>query len=187
MSGKEVAGGATIAIVVILALMFVGGQYIYPNSRNILLQHNYEEYSSEDWIYEDETTYRLMGDTTMLITIQENSKISAEFSTVANLYLYDDFDTLSHWNISLCVIGVGNRTISIAYQDSNLTIPPLDFLSTTYLVNIQYVTSLLPAGTYNISVFWKATGGSSTNDLLSVCHKPNFQRIRSLLFQEIAG
>ncbi|MHA1729127.1 MAG: hypothetical protein ACTSWY_10385 [Promethearchaeota archaeon] len=188
MSGKEIFGSVLISVIAMSAIIFFGLPVIFPNNENIVLQSKYVEISSLARIWDDQTaSYQMVSGTQTNITVQENSRIYAEFSAVGLLSLGQSFNTKSDFVIALVIEGIGNRTIRLSLFDKDISLPGIsDFFQRTYTIYIQYVSDPLPSGTYNISVQWISVYNSLGDHELRLSPIGGEEYVRSLFIQEHA-
>lgn len=189
ISGKAVVG-SIIGSVIISALIMGGFIYfglpmIFPHVEegNVVLQTKYGEWDTPAYIFDDELSSKKMNDTELSITISENSRIHAAFSAMALLSLYPVFTVKCVFNVSLVVQGVTERIMVVAYYDGNPSYP--HYRQLTFNLYINLISQPLPAGTYDIAVFWVSGFDANGANSLSVAHAPTYNYTRTLLLQEI--
>lgn len=150
----------------------------------IVLQSKYEIYDERASIADtDNESYMLMPGTSMLITIQDQSRISAVFSGYCYLAITSmDAGYRLQYNVSLNIEGVGNRVTYVRYQTTTFNV-----LTEQYSINmyIDYVTTPLSAGTYNVSVMWVSQNDHDGLSYLTFNWDPD-EPLRSLWVQELA-
>ena len=174
----------SVAIVAVLGFFMIPLVYPAVNTNSIVVQSKFGEWDSQAYIFDDQmANYIKMNDTEISITISGNSRISMTFSAIGLLSLQPTFNVRNSYNISLVIIGVSNRTYTVAYYDDSGATGA--YRQLTFNLYNNYVTQPLPAGTYNAAVYWKSTFDVSGSNSLSVSHVPNWNRTRSLLVQEI--
>ena len=83
---------------------------------------------------------------------------------------------------SVVVEGVGNKTFFISYYDSSGATGA--YRQLTYNLYVNYVTNPLPAGTYNVAVYWQSRSDANGNNYLSLAHSA-YNYSRSLWIQEL--
>jgi hypothetical protein len=151
--------------------------------RGIVLQSKYEIYDERASITDSEnTSYKLIPNTTMLITIQDQSRISAVFSG----YCYRAINGMDaghrlQYNISLNIDGVVVRETIVRYQTTDHQV-----LTELQDVNmyLDFVTNPLPAGTYNVSLSWISVYNHDGSSSLTFNWDPD-EPLRSLWLQEL--
>ncbi|MCK4848686.1 MAG: hypothetical protein KAT16_06670 [Candidatus Heimdallarchaeota archaeon] len=150
----------------------------------IVLQSKYELYDERASINDSETTgSQLIPNTTMLITIQNQSRISAVFSGYTYLVISSlDAGHLIHYNISLIIEGVGHRDTYVRYRTTDHEV--LTELS-DFHIYMDFVTDPLPAGTYKVSVSWISHNDHDGVSYLTFNWDPE-DPLRSLWVQELA-
>ena len=161
-----------------------------PNSTGILIQEKHNSVNTVAAISDLATVhYYDVPDTHLAITIQNNSKILAMFSSPYLLVISDDFgpNEALIFNIALNIGTVTKRDTRIEYTELGN-----DLASARHIGGNMFIlceTENLPAGTYNVTVSWisKSTVGNpvGTNQLQfsSIYQKP----LRTLWVQEIKG
>ncbi|MHA1978224.1 MAG: hypothetical protein ACW98F_07085 [Candidatus Hodarchaeales archaeon] len=189
MSGKEVIVAIIGAVIITSGLSVVVFPYVYPNvktDRSVILQSLYQETDASASTYDHFTTYLDVPETYINITLEENSKIRAEFSTPYVLGIRQEFTAGSHlyFNVSLNIIGVGKRETIIKYYEDVALSSWREIGASLYIV---YQTDELPAGTYEIKVRWVSRTDVPGDNYLTFSLLPNHRRLRALTVQEIAG
>lgn len=161
-----------------------------PNSTGILIQEKHNSVNTVAAISDLATVhYYDVPDTHLAITIQNNSKILAMFSSPYLLVISDDFgpNEALIFNIALNIGTVTKRDTRIEYTELGN-----DLASARHIGGNMFIlceTENLPAGTYNVTVSWisKSTVNNpvGTNQLQfsSIFQKP----LRTLWVQEIKG
>jgi len=165
---------------------------IFPNiteepptyvDEGILFQSIYEEFDTNAYINDNALTYSEMPDTTLDISIQNNSRISVTFSAVGLLHIDDLFNIKVKFLIALQVEGVGNRTFTIIYYDNGGAVGyDREVVHTLHYI---YVTDPLSAGTYSIKVYWKSEIDAAGINQLNL-HGGAFDYPRALWVLELA-
>jgi len=186
MSGKEVVGSILISLILMSAIVFFALPFIFPgvSEKNIVVQSKYAEWKTTAMIYDSETTaYKKISDTELNITIQESSSLAIVFSADAILHLSDTFTVKNSYFFSVVVEGVGNKTFFITYFDSSAATGSIREL--TYNLYVNYVTNPLPAGTYNVAVYWQSRFDANGSNFLSLAHS-GYNYSRSLWIQELS-
>lgn len=156
------------------------------NENGIVLQSKYQRYNTRADLYDsDPIGYVLMPNTTILITIQAQSRISAIFSGYYWLSIQSvHAGNAVQFNISLNIAGVGQSETYIYYRTTAYNI-------TTELsgnnIDLYYFTDPLAAGTYNISVFWTPQADHDGTGRITFNWDPDDPPyLRSLWVQELA-
>lgn len=196
MSGKSVVGSIIASVIIMSALTYFALPFLFPvlraenlayqedlvSEEGILLQSKYGEWNSEAVLYDSNiSSYEKIPDTELQITIQENSSLNMVFSGMGLIYLDSSFSGAIVYKIALVVDGVDNRTLIVNYYDGN---PTSGYHWLTYNLYMNFMTNPLPAGTYNISMFWiSGQNPSGDNSLILTNSNNNFTR--TLLVQEI--
>ena len=93
-----------------------------------------------------------------------------------------DAGHLLHYNISLNIEGVGNRDTYIRYDTTDHDV--LTELS-DFHIYLDFVTSPLPTGTYNVSVSWISQEDHIGTSYLTF-NWDSWDPLRSLWVQELA-
>jgi len=146
----------------------------------ILQTKNNESYTAAN-IFWNVADYENIPDTGLNITTSGNSKLNVAFEGAFMLRLGSTFMGVTEYNITLDIVGVGNRTTGI-YAGIN------SGMGTDWEVpcntHISFETGILPAGTYSISVFWSSAiaPDAGWSQLFILDEYP-----RSIFVQEIAG
>jgi len=156
------------------------------SENGIVLQSKYQTYNTRADLFDnDPIGYVLMPNTTMLITIQSQSRISAVFSGFYWLSIQGlNAGDRVKFNISLNIGGVVQRVTWIRYDTTAYTIT--QELSGNHLY-LNYVTDPLPAGTYNISVLWTPEEDHVGTSRITFNWDPDDPPyLRSLWVQELA-
>lgn len=193
MASSSGAGVGAVIISVLLSAMVTGAgmyfglPYIFPNvqgDQEIVLQEKYLELDSMAYNYDYYLTwtYHLINQTSLEITTQGNSKIAARFSATAFLTLSDDFYNHTIFDILLSVNGVKDQRVTVWYFRATTE---SYYTQITQHVYTELVTDTLPAGTYNINVYWRSRWDPAGLTQLSMGHSnvANFTRI--LVAQEL--
>lgn len=185
-----------LLIILVPTTMFVGMPIIYPslqadpNSTGILIQEKHKSVNTiaaiSDWAT---IQYYDVQDTHLAITIQNNSKILAMFSSPYLLVISDDFgpNEALIFNIALN-IGTGTK------RDTRIEYTELgnDLASARHIGGNMFIlceTENLPAGTYNVTVSWTSKStvnnpvGTNQLQFSNEYQKPQ----RTLWVQEIKG
>jgi len=154
------------------------------NDTGIVLQSKYEMYDARASINDSETTsYQLVPDTTMLISVQNQSRISAVFSGYYYISISSmDAGHILHYNLSLDIKGIGNRFTHVRYHTTDHNILTE---TTGFNMYLDYVTDPLPAGTYNVSVFWMSLNDHDGTSYFTFNWDPE-DALRALWVQELA-
>jgi len=161
-----------------------------PNSTGILIQEKHNSVNTVAAISDLATIhYYDVPDTHLAITIQNNSKILAMFSSPYLLVISDDFgpNEALIFNISLNIGTVAKRDTRIEYTELGN-----DLASARHIGGNMFIlceTENLPAGTYNVKVSWISRStvnnpvGTNQLQFSSIYQKP----LRTLWVQEIKG
>lgn len=161
-----------------------------PNSTGILIQEKHNSVNTVAAISDLATVhYYDVPDTHLAITIQNNSKILAMFSSPYLLVISDDFgpNEALIFNIALNIGTVTKRDTRIEYWEAGNALASGRHIGGNMLILCE--TENLSAGTYNVTVSWisKSTVNNpvGTNQLQfsSIFQKP----LRTLWVQEIKG
>ncbi len=195
MSGKEVLIAIIGAVIITGGLSVVTLPLVFPNiatdqdeitTTSVILQSLYQETDASASIYDHSTTFTDVPESTLSITIAENSSLRAEFTSPYVLGIRQEFAAGSHlfFNISLEISGVGNRQTSIKYYEAVALNSWREYGGTIYIV---YQIDNLPAGTYVIKVQWVSRTDVPGDNYLTLSLLPNHPRMRSLIVQEITG
>jgi len=190
MSGKSVFGSILVSILGSIIIIGLLGYFllptIYPNTQTnpIIIQSKYQEWNSEAYIWDDDTSdYLKMEDTEINITIQQNSQISMTFFAMSLLTLDTTFNIKNTYKVSLVIIGVSNRTFMVGYYDDSGATG--FYRQLTFDLYSTHISEPLSAGTYTCAVYWRSTFDASGTNSLSVAHAPTWNYTRSLLIQEM--
>ncbi len=185
MSGKEVVGSILISLILMSAIVFFALPFIFPgvSEKNIVVQSKYAEWRTTAIIFDSETTaYTKISDTELNITIQESSSLAIIFTADAILTLSGTFNVKNRYFFSVVVEGVGNKTFFISYYDSSGATGA--YRQLTYNLYVNYVTNPLPAGTYNVAVYWQSRFDASGTNFLKLADS-GYNYSRSLWIQEL--
>jgi hypothetical protein len=190
MSGKSVIGSIIGSILITLGIIWgLGFIGFFPgvDTKNNLIQTQYGEWNSPAYIYDNQLSYVKMTDTELNVTTSGNSRLLATFSAMSIMTLGPDFRYRVGYNISLIVHGIGNRTIQADFFDGSPATSYTRQISIGLFIN--FMTPNLPAGTYNINVYWKSGfNANGTTNSLSVAHigvSSDYNFTRTLLVQEL--
>ncbi|GAB4315370.1 MAG: hypothetical protein Kow0069_17210 [Promethearchaeota archaeon] len=193
-------GKAVVISVVLSALVTVGVSYAlfpwlatnrFPEDHpayddGILLQSVFVRLDSQAYIFDDETDWSLMNQTTRAIVVQEGSRIRASFSANLLMTMGPSFTTKLEFQVALLVAGAGNATELFAFFDNTVTLGPSDYKQIVFDCNLVHQTGALAAGTYNVSVMWKSNyNAAGSQNSLSAGHEPSYPYARYLLIEEI--
>lgn len=191
-SAGTILGAVVLSIVIIGGITYFGLPYFLPYlnvpeepiaDKNTVYQTLYQEFDSEEFIYDHQTNYTAMNNTNMNITIKTGSRIAVVFNCPTILTMSTTFNGgYVMFHVALVIEGVGNRTNFVAFTDYG---PATGFLrQVTEDLYINYMTDDLPAGTYNISVQWRSyVNMDGLNYLKNYSDLVNVSR--SLMVQEI--
>jgi len=161
-----------------------------PNSAGILIQEKHNSVNTVAAISDLATIhYYDVPDTHLAITIQNNSKILAMFSSPYLLVISDDFgpNEALIFNIALNIGTSTKRDTRIEYTELGN-----DLASARHIGGNMFIlceTENLPAGTYNVKVSWISRStvnnpvGTNQLQFSSIYQKP----LRTLWVQEIKG
>ncbi|UYP45946.1 hypothetical protein NEF87_002231 [Candidatus Lokiarchaeum ossiferum] len=203
----QLLGAIFLSVIITGSGMYIAFPYLYPTLKSdnadlvtqddikdfitadnltadegILLQSKYQQFTDHAYIQSSQTSLLEIPGTKMNITIQENSRISAVFSTPTSLSLTSTADRVISFQIILAIEGVGNiSTLVISVDDEN---DISYYRIRTDHIHLYYETEELPAGVYNIQTFYKsfidASGGA-----LMLSDNPEKDYPRILLVQEL--
>ncbi len=193
--------GAFILVSGLISLIFIAGAgyfvlpLIYPNineeieteteTPNILLQSKYIDITTQAILYDDEMDFVKIIDTELSITTQGNSSLAVSFSMVVLMILDASFSGILFFEFAIAINGIGNRTIPFSYSRFSAT--GLEQHSVDFTIN--YLTGIIPSGTYNIEASWHSksdpTGSSYLKSYFSPSMGPNYTR--TIWAQELRG
>ena len=184
MSAKVFLGSVLVSLVIMAPLAYFILPMLYPNmdTDRGVLQSVYEEFDSEAWIADSTVAYELINDTELIITTQGDSSLAVLFSMQAVLSLDDTMVGALQFNISLVVQGVGSKEIRIAHYTGS---PIGSYREIPVDATINYVTGVLPAGNYSVSVRWSSRFDLTGNNYLIAYTEPNYMFPRTLWVQEM--
>jgi hypothetical protein len=190
MSSKSIIGSMVGSIIITLAIVWSLGFFgVIPgvDTKNTVLQTRYGEWNSPAYIYDDDLSYVQMTDTELTVTTSGNTRLLAIFSAMSIMTLDSSFQYRVGYNVSLVVGDVGNRTIQVDYYDGSTATGDIRQLSMGIYIN--FLTPILPAGTYSIGIYWKSGfDATGTANSLSVAHfggATDYNFTRTLLIQEL--
>ncbi|MFX1286440.1 MAG: hypothetical protein ACFFB5_22585 [Promethearchaeota archaeon] len=127
---------------------------LQSESNGILLQTKKLVTNDHAEITEEDTTLQLMNNTSLVITVQQGSRLNARFSGVFRLAMKSLEVKHADYKITLMLQGVTGQTTHISYWDYQGT--TTNSLYLTYSVYIELLTDSLDAGTYTIAVWWQS-------------------------------
>jgi hypothetical protein len=190
MSSKSIIGSMIGSILITLGIVWSLGFFgVIPgvDTKNTLIQTKYGEWNSPAFIYDDDLSYVQMTDTELTITTSGNTRLLAIFSAMSIMTLDMNFQYRVGYNVSLVVGVVGNRTIQVDYYDGQPATGYIRQLSMGIFIN--YMTPILPAGSYSIGIYWKSGfDATGTQNSLSVAHTggaTDYNFTRTLIIQEL--
>jgi len=177
------------SVLITLILVAVGGYFVlplvFPNIKaenDIVLQSNLVEINDDAYMNDTIKDFELMNGTEISITIQNNSRIAASFSSTFLLFIDQTINASLWFEISLVIEGVSNSTFPIVfYPGSNL----VDYEVFTPSVNINLMSTELNSGTYDITVYWRSLQDPNGINSLSNVGSGNFLCPRTLWVQEL--
>ncbi len=182
---KRIIAGFMVAIVLGGILGF-GLAYVFlnqPDYTGRILQTKFISKDSSAIIYN--TTMTKQGVTDMFLTILTtgDSYLLIRFNSIAFHTMFDFFDGISSFVISLELNGISQRNIILQYagQSSN-------GLQLTDSITLEYVTTKLPANTYSINLTWYSVSNCRADPGFpdaSSLQLGSTQNSRTLLIQEI--
>ena len=188
-----IIGSVLISIIAVAGITYFALPYFYsylpiPNqntnqNKNTVLQTIYQEYTTSDQINDTNINYTLMSNIGNSITINVSSRIYVTFESPSILTLDPTYTGgFVMFAIALNVEGVGNNTSFVAYYDSGTATGNTQQISQD--ITINYMTSALSAGTYNIDLYWKSVQDVTGNNYLKLYS--NYVNVtQSLMIQEI--
>lgn len=155
-----------------------------------VISEEYKSWQNESYIYDYNLKWSLMNQTQMNLTINQNSKIFAQFSAPFLLSLDAVFSTEILFEVSLIIEGpsntvVANTTVPIYYYDGSST---GSIRQMNYYPTLTVMTNKLSAGTYNCSIHWISTYDAPGSNFLSVGHHSTISSYhfdRWMMVQEI--
>ncbi len=191
-----ILGSVFITLLLVAVGGFFGLPILYPNlnadldnyiedgdltDEGILLQTKYFEVQTNFAIGDTEFDAIKIPDTEVNITTTGNSKLSVAFEGAFYLLLSSAFEGYAVYNITLDIAGVDQRATRIEFFEE---ISSGSACQIPCNLHISFETGILPAGTYEISVYWKSivSPAAGTSNLCGVPGAP-----RSIYIQEIAG
>ena len=127
---------------------------LQSESNGILLQTKKLVINDHAEITEENTTLQLMTNTSVQITVQQDSRVNARFSGVFRLAVKSTAVKRADYQITLMLQGVTGQTTHISYWDHLGSTTNTIYL--TYIVYIEFLTDSLDAGTYTIAVWWQS-------------------------------
>ena len=120
----------------------------------ILLQTKKLVINDHAEITEEDTTLQVMNNTSLEITVQQDSRLNARFSGVFRLALKSEAVKRADYQITLMLQGVTGQTTHISYWDNAGSTTNTLYL--TYTVYIEFLTDSLDAGTYTVTMWWQS-------------------------------
>ncbi|MFW9780540.1 MAG: hypothetical protein ACFFE8_16990 [Candidatus Heimdallarchaeota archaeon] len=153
------------------------------NDTNLILQSLYLETSSKAQIFDENTTYQPIPNTSLSITIQDNSKISVEFSSIVILGRGPGQVGFMAMYIQIRVGSFSNRTLQPGYFFATAAASSESYFN---YVHVYFETPPLSAGTYDITTHYKTgspVAGSNIYELSEGSGSLTFPR--TLLVQEM--
>jgi len=185
MSSRGILGtivGSIIGSVAVMTLLtiFVFPMFM-PGMQSIVLQSIYVETSSQANIPDSQLTYQQIPDVEINITIKQNSRILATFAAEGSLTIASTLIGAVNFYIAIVIEGVGNHTQRQHFYDGDG-----DGAIREFAVNLFdiYQTLSLPAGTYNVAIYWKSNADATGSNSLNLSTLAG-NRTRSLLVQEL--
>ena len=177
------------SVLITLILVAVGGYFVLPlvfpkiqAENDIVLQSNLVEINDDAYMNDTIKDFELMNGTEISITIQNNSRIAASFSSTFLLFIDPSINASLWFEISLVIEGVSNSTFPIVYYSGSTLV---DYEVFTPSVNINLMSSELNSGTYNIAVYWRSLQDPNGFNALSNVGSSDFVCPRTLWVQEL--
>ena len=188
-TGKRILIDLVLFIAILSAFTFLILPLVYPSlntsNKSIVLQSKYEEFNSTCYISGDDTNWQMVTDTSLSITIHDQSKILGSFNGMGIFYITSYTGFLGVF-INVSIGNADSRVIFIRYYQDTAVSPK----NVYFPVDIEYMTKALPAGTYNVTVFWKFDNNpivsGSQQFFFKVDTQTGSSHLRSLLVQELA-
>jgi hypothetical protein len=195
-TGIRILIDLVLFIAILSAFTFLLLPLIYPslNASNngsntpingIIIQSKYAEFNSTCYVTGDDTSWQMVTDTSLSITIQNQSKILVSFNGMGIFYITSYTGYLGVL-INVSIGNAGNRAIFIRHNQDTA----VSGTNVYYPVDIEYMTKALQASTYTVKVFWKFDNNPTVPGTQQFFFKVDSQtgssHLRSLLVQELA-
>jgi hypothetical protein len=188
-TGIRILIDLVLFIAILSAFTFLLLPLIYPtlnaSNKGIVIQSKYEDFNSTCYITGDDTNWQMVTDTSLNITIHDQSRMLVSFNGMGIFYITSYTGYLGVL-INVSIGNAGNRAIFIRYNQETA----VSGTNIYYPVDIEYMTKALPAGTYKVQVFWKfddnPTVPGTQQFFFKVDSQTGSSHLRSLLVQELA-
>ncbi len=187
----RIIGNSLLFIVLLGGFSIFALPLMYPSLKETkdedqhIIQTIYKEFDSEALITDAETTWSMVDDTELEISINEDSEILVSFTGVGGFGMEDTFTGFMEVLISVVVEDAGNRTIRIRHHEPDGL---LSYKNVYFPFTIEYMTKELSEGTYNVQVYWRfLSNPTGTNQFFfKTSGMTQYYHKRSLLVQELA-
>jgi hypothetical protein len=177
-------GGTAIAIIISVILSaglgvgaYFGLPYLFPGMGTPA--YLYQEFDSQIIVYDSETTWTEISGINVNFTKEHDSRIEASFDSVIMLGIQTN--ERYAWEFALSIQGAGNRTTYVGYYDTNFV---SSFIEITNSFHIMYLSNVLPAGTYKVSLWGRSLIDTSAPGY-AIINVPLLNYTTSLAVQEI--
>jgi hypothetical protein len=177
-------GGAVAAIIISIILSaglgigaYFGLPYLFPGMGTPA--YVYQEFDSQIIVYDSETTWKEFSSIHVNFTKEHDSRIEAFFDSSLLLGVFSD--ERYEFEFALCVQNAGNRTVYVGYYDPDFT---SSFVEITNSFHIMYVSDILPAGTYKVSLWGRSLVDTAAMGY-AIINVPLVNYTTSLTVQEI--
>ncbi len=165
------------------AALGYGLSYIFL-SPGTVVQTNFSAFRTLAYIPSATTSPIQVADTQLSITTSGASNIIVRFSTAFTIYLFQNHNGITRFQINLTMNGV-TKSIQYLEDSSDGPVSSVSGVERGGSLILEFVTEALPAGTYLFKIMWRSTAsGGSVNSQLIFCSS-NFNSTRSLFGQEI--
>lgn len=181
--GKGVIVGVLIAILAGATLGY-GLSYFFLAKPGNIVQTEFSTSRTVAYIQSTTTSPVQVSDAQLSITTIGGSYLIVRFSTDFTIYLYQNHDGLTRFQVNLTMNGV---TKSIHYLEAmpDGTVVDSNGEERSGFLTIDFVTESLTVGTYEFKIMWKSMVSGGTIDSQLIFCSPNFNCTRSFFIQEI--
>lgn len=180
-------GGIVAAFVGAILVSFALGYFVLPllvstpTPSGVIRQVQSVQSNTEAYIYSNTYNWSNVPDMSLIVTTSHSSRLQTTFTSPVDITLLPSSSGRAMWNFSIVIAGVGNRNGTIGYlSQASLS----DYVQLYETFTLQFTTTTIPAGSYNVTVYW-----ASHSQISQVCFmqlsSATFNYTRSLTVEEL--
>jgi hypothetical protein len=182
ISKGQVAGAVVIAVILSFALSYLvvpALPSIYPPTSTTQIKT--VKANSTVQIDTNTNTLTPIPGMSLVITTNHDGRLIATFSSPADITLVPSASGRIQFIICLVIAGVGRQNTTIGYYTGAATTDYLQLYESLYL---RYETGIVPAATYNATVYWYSHSVASQTCFLDLAD-PSFNYTRTLTLESL--